>query len=297
MKKFSRYLCYVTVFFILSGAFSQYLCSETIWNESFTNNKNGWYTDDFIKVSKGKYVYYNPANDCSAWRTDKLADFEMAADARWVKGAQDLGYGFVFRLADRQHFYIFFIAANGFYTLGKVDGAYTALVKWTASPSIHKKTNNKISIKCSGDRIQGYANLAMLFDIRDASFTEGGYGFFVSKNIYIEFDNLLVKTLAAEKTSAALSYKGRVTTFGKKEVANFEIDVFQILDVENFIITPVTTLKTDSQGYFSLPCEKGKAYYLKPRQDKKAQYTKIIDTNISPEDKEIEIRIPNGGIK
>lgn len=290
MLKFKAFIVFL---FIL---LTQLSFSQVIWDEDFSDNSAKWYTDDHVKVIGGKYIFYSETQDCSSWNTQRLGDFQMTVDTHWRKGAEDLGYGLVFRFNDRQHFYVFFISANGFFTVGKVTGNYVPLQAWTPTSAVNKKGANRISIKCQGNQLEGFCNNQRIFVIEDTTIPSGGFGFFASKSIRVEYDNLLVEKLSA-KSAETICYQGKIQFFDGSPASGLNVSIYQILDVENLVLTKLTTITSNRQGRFQLDCDKDKSYLLQLEKDEEGYFSSLVDSGIWPQDKEVLIQIPSEGFK
>ncbi|MBN2536062.1 MAG: hypothetical protein JXB88_24490 [Spirochaetales bacterium] len=185
-----RFLCVLLLFYAVFISYSQ----EKIWDEDFSSNKNNWFTDESaIYFEKGMYVFNAKNNNASSWRTTPIKDCKITVQTKWLGGLDNMGAGLVFRFQNDRQFYIFWIAAKGFYIIGKIDGNnITRFANWTQSSSINKKGTNTLTVELMGDSISCYVNDTKLLTTNDASYPSGGFGFYCQKGVLAGFDNLKV---------------------------------------------------------------------------------------------------------
>lgn len=182
-------------FLLLLMVATVYTFAQTslIWDESFGTNENGWYTDEWISLQNGKYLINAEKNNAASWRMTPIKDCKIQIETEWKGGLDGYGYGLVFRLQNNQQFYVFWIAAQGYFLAGKIDGGSSSLFnKWTRSDKINIKGKNLIEIEVKGSHIIGSVNGSKVFDADDTSYPEGGFGFYCQKGVMAEFDNLKV---------------------------------------------------------------------------------------------------------
>lgn len=172
------------------GAFAQ---AALTWDESFSDNENGWYTDEWIYLKDGEYLIDAGKNNAASWRTTPIKDCRIQIETEWKGGLDGYGYGVIFRLQNNQQFYVFWIAAQGYFLAGRIDGANARLFNnWTRSDKINVKGKNMIVIEVRGSQITGYINGSKVFTATDTSYPEGGFGFYCQKGVVASFDNLKV---------------------------------------------------------------------------------------------------------
>jgi hypothetical protein len=192
---------------------------KLIWDETFSNNNNNWTQDATMKVRNGRYEFYNTNADSSSWRTSPLRDGTIQADTLWLGDKDSQGYGLVFRLKDNRHFYFFWIAAQGYYIAGKVDGAnVSTFFSWTKSPAIKVRGSNTMTVRTLGSKFTGSVNGTELFTVEDSGYAEGGYGFYTVKSVQAAFDNLKVWEDSAAQVSASGSHFGWLLVNVEKRV-------------------------------------------------------------------------------
>jgi len=163
--------------------------------ETFDTNDSGWFTNEEVIVSDGKYRM-NPANTGRlSFLLYEIPDGEITVHTRQQEGASDAGYGLLFRVSDNTNFYYFLIAELGYFSFGyAIDNEYTAIIPWTETSAVKQdeESDNVLKISMSGDTIRGSINGIEVFSTQDTTFSNGGLGFLTSPNISINYDNLEV---------------------------------------------------------------------------------------------------------
>lgn len=130
----------------------------------------------------------------------------VAGDERWsdytltlkAKPEDDDGFGVIFRMTDPEHFYRLLFVEDGMNggPLARLDkreaSDYTEL--WSAEKGYRKGEVMLIQIEVKGDEIRGYADGAMLFDIRDSAYRRGKIGLFCFAQNGQAFDEVKVSS-------------------------------------------------------------------------------------------------------
>ncbi len=183
---------------------------DVVLSDAFNDNDNQWdlYAYDSapstISISDGlftfhlqqKSVFYPISVD------SQLADVDMTFEATLAEGAgANTLFGGICRKVDRDNFYLFAIAGNGYYTITKyVNDQWTALIDWKASGAIRTgKATNVFRIICLGDTLQLSVNNRVVATARDSQFKTGAIGLVVgtfaaaNPSSKVSFDNLVVK--------------------------------------------------------------------------------------------------------
>lgn len=165
-------------------------------------------------VNNGSYSVTRP----------RFADFDLTVDARPTAGPLDNGYGVVFRLQDRTHYYTFMVSSDGFYQVQRVVGDdVTELSTWIESPFVNAGIDvvNRLRVVARGDQFEFYINGErvqvcipnnpaaqstyfmetcidgqMLDTLTDATISAGQLGVvvqtFAEPGVSVEFDNVVV---------------------------------------------------------------------------------------------------------
>ncbi|THB66840.1 MAG: hypothetical protein D6B26_02270 [Spirochaetaceae bacterium] len=166
---------------------------ELLLSDDFANNDMDWYVSDSIQVANGRYEFSNDEHADYTWMSGNMADGSVVADSVWLGGDETMGYGLVFRLVDAQNFYFLWITANGQFTVGKVMENHAVPIKqWSSSDAINTRGENHLRVEFSGYLINILINGQEVVVLRDDTFTEGGYGFYVHRGAHVAFDNMRV---------------------------------------------------------------------------------------------------------
>lgn len=90
-----------------------------------------------------------------------FSDFDMLVRTRPVAGPINNAYGVVFRLQDRDNYYMFLISSDGYYQVQrKVNGQERLLSDWIPSPLINQgfDVDNWLRVVARGESFQFYIN-------------------------------------------------------------------------------------------------------------------------------------------
>lgn len=179
-----------------------------VYEDDFSDSFGGW--DDAFdayttkQYGNNRYQIEVSTSNLIAWglANRDVADFEVEVEARQEAGGETNSYGLLFHLQDRNNFYRFDISGDGFFLLSKfVEGQWTNLVDWTASPHISPETN-LIGVSVIGTQITAKVNGQELISVTDDSLSHGNFGFFAStfndEYMWVSFDNLKLWTPEGE---------------------------------------------------------------------------------------------------
>lgn len=173
--------------------------------DDFTDNRNNWLisadADHEVSLTNGKLRFRGINNDYNYSRNQKFnldlhSDFSVQVTARWFEGITNHGYGINFcsNTSTNSH-YIFFISANGYYSIKyyESNGTWKSLKDWVQSSYVNPNTvPNILSIKKTGNYIRFYINDNLV----ETMPFDGGYGtsfgLRVSQAQTIDFDNFTV---------------------------------------------------------------------------------------------------------
>jgi hypothetical protein len=86
--------------------------------------------------------------------------------------------GLLVRYQNERNFYLFNVAANGFYNLERFDnGTWQTIINWTPSSAIRGEGQpNTLRVVTSDDRIGLFVNGIWLEEARDRAFASGQVG-------------------------------------------------------------------------------------------------------------------------
>jgi hypothetical protein len=114
-------------------------------------------------------------------------------DTRWIQGHDNFGYGLIFRVNPDGDFYLFWIAAKGYFIAGRAEGQeFLPFVTWTYSDSINQRGRNTLSVEANGTDLQFFINGDLVLTAQDSAYLDGGFGFYTQAGVKAGFDNLRV---------------------------------------------------------------------------------------------------------
>ncbi len=163
--------------------------AKTTFRDTFSDPKSGLETlrEDWGQAGyvAGQYVfelkpYEGPEYDY--YLAQKLGDAFILQVAASYTGAEDNGYGLIFRVTDDEDFYIFRISGDGFFTAERTDGEeIVTLVDWTESAQIKTQPGaaNLLTVVGRGDTYTLYVNGGQVGSFVDAKYRNGSFGVIV----------------------------------------------------------------------------------------------------------------------
>jgi len=161
MNKSLRLIYFIFFFALTSFAqdrYKDYLTSETVFLENFSDNKNGWVTglsaDSCYssKIGNGVFEITSTCKDTRPWfcitRTiDITKDFELEAEILYVQGEDDNSINLIWGKDDNEYRFRFGISGNGQYRIDSYNGSWTNLKEWTSSDLVNKSDYNKLTVR------------------------------------------------------------------------------------------------------------------------------------------------------
>jgi hypothetical protein len=211
---------------------AQFLPTGSVFEDFTDGTAQDWVDDGSGRWSVTGGVYVMAGNKGNAKRfalyDDLFCDVKFQADMRKTAG-DDAGtrwtYGLHLRGDDEDNsYYSIVITTDGKYMIGKrVDGLFTVLAAWTASPALitGKGQWNNLTIEAVGDLLKFSANGTLLSTIEDDSLICGTLGLYAydaaSSDIpdRVEFDNIMIIPLDSGETrtlTVARTGEGTVTS-------------------------------------------------------------------------------------
>ncbi|MEG5175065.1 AAA-like domain-containing protein [Microcoleus sp. B3-D7] len=151
----------------------------------------------------------------SIWdiKENKIANFDFSADAKKVKGSDNLEFGIIARYNSQNqprivdNYYYLLIKGNGNFALGKLSSTnkWEHKLGWKYSTTIKQGNNlNRLRIVCDGKRVIGWINNQRVGMFEDDSYKSGKIGVISTRSeknaIAVYFDNVIVK-VKAESTN------------------------------------------------------------------------------------------------
>jgi TolB-like protein len=166
--------------------------ARVIYYDNFNTKK--WNESENLFYKNDKYNIYNKKREWFVWDPTTTADdFVMEIEAQWIEGADNDGFGVIFRVQDENNFYSFVLAKIGFFRVEKaVDGKYQEIVPWERSSAINDKGVNYIKLQAVGRRLIFFVNNIEIKEVFDSTFTKGSFGMFAGAGVHAAFDNLIV---------------------------------------------------------------------------------------------------------
>jgi TolB-like protein len=152
-----------------------------------------WLETELLYYEDGWYHIYSPEMDYYTWKHPVFDDFVYEAEARWVEGEEDFGYGILFRVQDDDNYYLFDITQTGYFKLDKkVDGNYSDITSWEPTSAINTAGKNILKVEALGKNITLYINNFKVKEVVDGTFHSGEFGFFAGGNVHAAFDNVKI---------------------------------------------------------------------------------------------------------
>lgn len=186
--------------------YEDYLASESIFLDDFSNNKNSWpaimATDssyvgkiengsfEITSNRKGSYPYY--------WITrmiDVTRDFEIEAELLFVKGESDNAISVMWGKNDNGYRYQFGVSGNGKYTISQYKGSWVNIKDWTTSDLVRKSEYNKLSVRKLGANFYFYLNEKLVHSSDFYPFFGNQIGFQDNQNTTMKVNYLKVSYL------------------------------------------------------------------------------------------------------
>ena len=163
--------------------------AKTTFRDTFADPQSGLETmqEDWGKSGyvSGKYIfelkpYQGPEYDY--YLEQGLGDTFILEAAASYTGAQDNGYGVIFRVTEDEDFYIFRISGDGFFTAERTDGEeIVTLIDWTESAQIKVQSGatNRLTVVGRGDTYALYVNDGQVGSFSDNKYHDGLFGVIV----------------------------------------------------------------------------------------------------------------------
>ena len=158
-----RLLNFISFIFLFMVSYAQnnygdYLTSENIFIDDFSNNKVGWPTgfsadsSCFSNIGNGAFDITSTRKGTNPFylitRTiDITRDFEIEAEILYVKGESNNALSLTWGKDPNDHRYNFGISGNGQYIIYQYNGTFSNLKGWTVSDLVHKSDFNKLTVR------------------------------------------------------------------------------------------------------------------------------------------------------
>jgi hypothetical protein len=176
------------------------------WSDEFSDPSSGWKTESDssaeVTYQDGAVRVFVKAPNSLAWASAgrTFSDFHLTVEATQFAGPDDNEYGVLVRMEDPDHFYRFSISGDGYYLVGKYDGAEWENLTgdWTTSDAIHQgAATNTLEVICQGATMTFIVNGVQLAQVEDSDYARGDIGLytgtFFEPDVEVHFDNLRVE--------------------------------------------------------------------------------------------------------
>jgi TolB-like protein len=161
-----------------------------LFYEDFSKQGEHFITAEQLSYSKGEYLVDGADSFCYSWTEVEYENISFRADARWVSGPLESGYGLSFRVKDVNNHYLFIILKSGYYRFGYYkDGEWNVLIDWTRSRLINPEGKNVLRVESVDALHKLYINDNRVGECEDDTFDKGVIGFFSAAEIVAAFDN------------------------------------------------------------------------------------------------------------
>jgi hypothetical protein len=234
---------------------------QLIWDEDFHNNASLWFEDHpRMVVTGGHYEFFSAGNDAYSWRTTPVQNGTIEVETTWLGQRDTHGYGLLFRLQNASNFYFIWIAAQGYYVVGKAHSGSASLFQpWTFSEMIVPHGKNTIRVVMSQDSFICSVNGVPLFTFSDDAYPQGGFGFYTQQGVAAAFDNLRVwEGLPNENTTRMHG----VVLDGELPAAQIPVRAYLMSSLEELQVVFIDETVSDTQGRFFFELPKDHIYVI-----------------------------------
>ncbi|TET47468.1 hypothetical protein E3J62_01455 [candidate division TA06 bacterium] len=169
--------------------------------DHFQDNRYGWTINHTAAIESGKYQITNLNSDKAVLVANgRLSgrDFVAEATVTFIEGEKESFAGLAFHIRNDENFYFFGTAPDGSFAVVKRElGFWRRLfpdggVKHFQAKD-WRRAERRLKIVVEGIYMEFYLDGELLTTVRDESFEEGSFGFYVDKNLNAAFDNLAVE--------------------------------------------------------------------------------------------------------
>lgn len=174
---------------------------NTILNETFSSNRNGWKTgykgSNSFNIRNGKYVLDLKESDFVFNETtlSSTGNFEIETKLKRLSGQKDRGIGVIWGAKDPSNYYEVSITATGFYRVSEVrNGVFKELIAWASSSLVKKGyyADNILKIIKTGNSHKFYINGTYVNQISNQYLFGTDVGFIGFLNQKIEIDYIKI---------------------------------------------------------------------------------------------------------
>jgi hypothetical protein len=206
-----RLLCFIvfSFFFLISHAqtnYEDYLTSENIFTDDFSNNNNGWVTGLSAngcyssKIENGAFEITSTCKDSYPiyWMPhviDVTRDFEIEAEILYIQGESNNAISLVWGENNNSYGFYFGISGNGQFRVFQFNGRWIILKDWTVSDLVHKTDYNKITVRKVDAKYYLFLNEKLVYSSDFYPFYGNQFGFQDNQNTTMRVKYLKVSYL------------------------------------------------------------------------------------------------------
>ncbi len=187
--------------------------SETLFEETFNTNTNGWETgliegefgQEEVTIQDGVYTLSVAGEE--AFYAEQLlpshtfSDFILTVEMTPPDRAEHYSYGVTFRQNEDLESYVIEIGNDGLYSVAAFTDDWVMLQDWTFSKAIKIGETNELSIRAEGSLMTFWVNGEILTSIEDDALDNGSIGLVLETfeddqpEAAVNFDNLVINSL------------------------------------------------------------------------------------------------------
>lgn len=172
-----------------------------VCKDHFRDNRYGWTINATATIESGKYQITNLKSDKAVLVANERFSgrgFVAEATVTFIEGRKESFAGLAFHIRNDENFYFFGAAPDGSFAVVKRElGFWHRLLPdggVNNSPTRdRRRTERRLKIVVEGIYMEFYLDGELLTVVRDESFEEGSFGFYVDKNLNAAFDNLAIE--------------------------------------------------------------------------------------------------------
>ncbi|MCG8338832.1 MAG: hypothetical protein MJE63_30355, partial [Proteobacteria bacterium] len=147
--------------------------------------------------NKNFYAIWDGGKADDSYYSNSFENFYVSVDTSWQDGADDRGYGLIYRTNDSDDV-IFRINKLGYFNVYvRKDGAMSETTGWKSYNSPIDKPNAKMAIYKVGNDFGFYIDNKQLYSKKLNGYGEGALGFVSSDQVSVSFDNFKIDNLAS----------------------------------------------------------------------------------------------------
>ncbi len=215
-----RFLVAIIVLSSGRGGVCLYAQEKIEYQEDFSKNTGLWYEETvpgrIMKWTLGEYTMEQTKGTGGNWSlrsfpfNDQL-DWSLDVDIRQISGAQDKGFGLIFRGLDADSCYLFVIAPNGKAAVIAVTSPnYSLVVPWRDCAVRPRGEYNHLRVHHEFEVIAFYVNDECIGCFRTSEYQSFGdrYGFYLEDIMKIGVKSVTIRTQQVDRTVNAVSDGG-----------------------------------------------------------------------------------------